>query len=94
MSPQTLEANSRSLCWYRCELLTTGRHFEKLVKKLRNMILTEISERGPQTNFAKTIVYIIRVLLVYLESAKTYTGPKIFRVLKRLGNTVIELCPI
>ena len=55
-----------------------------------NMILIEICECRPWTNFAKTIIYIIRVLLVYLESAKTYTGPEIVRVLKRLGNTVLQ----
>jgi len=30
---------------------------------------------------------MILILLVYLESAKIYTGPKIVRILKRLGNT-------
>jgi len=30
------------------------------------------------------------VVLVYLESAKICTGPKIFRILKKLGNTVLN----
>jgi len=32
---------------------------------------------------------MILVLFVYLESAKIYTGPKIVRILKGLGNTVV-----
>jgi len=34
------------------------------------------------TEFAKTSVYIILIALVYLESAKIYTCPKIVHVLK------------
>jgi len=40
-------------------------------------------------NRNNTSVCIILVVLVYLESTKIYTGPKIVRVLKRLRNTAL-----
>jgi len=60
--------------------------------KLRDKILNGIRECGRSTKFAKPSVYIILVVLVHLESAKIYTGPKIDRALKRLGNTGINPC--
>jgi len=42
---------------------------------------------GDEQKFPKTSVCIILVDLVYLESANIYTGPKIFRGLKRLRTT-------
>jgi len=44
---------------------------------------------GDEQKFPKTSVCIILVDLVYLESAKIYTGPKIVRGLKRLRTTVL-----
>jgi len=44
---------------------------------------------GEKNKFAETSVCIVLVVLVY-ESAKIYTGPKIVRVLKRLGNTALR----
>jgi len=61
-----------------------------LWNKLRDKILIEICGCGRWTEFAKTSVCIILVVLVYLESAKIYTGPKILRVLKRLRNTALS----
>jgi len=55
------------------------------------MIFIEICECGRKTKFAKTSDCIIVVVLVYLESAKIYTGPKIDSVLKDLGNTGLDL---
>ena len=73
---------NNSVCW-RLQAL-----FSKNVwNKLRDKILVEICECGWWTEFAKTSVCIILVVLVYLESAKIYTGPEIVRVLKKLGNT-------
>jgi len=48
-----------------------------LWNKLRDNILIEICECGRWTEFAKTSVCVILVALVYFESAKIYTGPKI-----------------
>ena len=53
----------------------------------RDKILIKICECGQWTEFAKISICIILVVLVYLESAKVYTGPKIVRVVKRLRNT-------
>jgi len=64
-----------------------------LWNKLRDKILIEICECVRWTEFAKPSVCIILVALVYFESAKIYTGPKIVRVLKRLRNTGIECFP-
>jgi len=61
-----------------------------LWNKLRDEILIEICECWRWTEFAKTGVYIIYVVLVYRESAKIYTSPKIVRVSKRLRNTNVE----
>jgi len=47
-----------------------------LWNKLRDKILIEICECGRWTEFAKTSVCIILVVLVYLESAKIFTGQK------------------
>ena len=55
--------------------------------KLRDGILIEICESGQWTEFAKTSLCIIFVALIYLESAKIYTGPEIVRGLKRLRTT-------
>jgi len=54
------------------------------------MILIEICECGRSTKFAKPSVCFILVVLVHLESPKMYTGPKIVRVLKRLGNADLD----
>ena len=76
---------NNSVCW-RLQAL-----FSKNVwNKLRDKILVEICECGWWTEFAKTSVCIILVVLVYLESAKIYTGPEIVRVLKKLRNTVLR----
>jgi len=45
---------------------------------------------GDEQKFPKTSVCIILVDLVYLESAKIYTGSKIVRGLKRLRTTVLK----
>jgi len=72
--------------------MTTGSLFDKLVKQTQpDKILIEICDCGRWTDFAETSVCIILVDVVYLESAKVYTGPKIVRVLKRLRNTGLEL---
>jgi len=72
-------------------MTTIGFLFVKLVKQTQpDKILIEICECGRWTEFAKTSVCIILAALVYLESAKVYTGPKIVRALKRLRNTAIE----
>ena len=72
--------------------MTTGSLFDKLVKQTQpDKILIEICDCGRWTDFAKTSVCIILVAVVYLESVKVYTGPKIVRVLKRLRNTGLEL---
>jgi len=55
----------------------------------RDKILTKICECGQWTEFSKTSVCVILVVLVYLESAEVYTGPKIVHVVKRLRNTVL-----
>jgi len=55
--------------------------------KLRDRILIEICESGRWTEFAKTSLCIILVALIYLESAKIYTGPKTVRGLNRLRTT-------
>ena len=60
------------------------------MKKLRDKIVIEIGKCAWWTEFAKTSVCIILVALVYFESAKIYTGPKIVRILKRLRNTEIK----
>ena len=59
--------------------------------KLRDKILIEICECGWWTEFAKTSVCIILVVLVYFEPTKIYTPPKIVRVLKRVRNTELHL---
>jgi len=41
--------------------------------------------------FSKTSICIILVVLVYLESAKICTGPKIVRGLKKLRTTVLDI---
>jgi len=45
---------------------------------------------GDEQKFPKTSVCIILVDLVYLESAKIYTGSKRVHGLKRLRTTVVE----
>jgi len=60
--------------------LKTSPNINKVVKQLRDKILIEVCGCGRWTEFAKTSVCIILVVLVYLESAKIYTGPKIVRV--------------
>ena len=63
------------------------------LNKLRDMILIEICECEGWTEFAKTSVCIILIVLVYLGSAKIYHGLKIVCVLNRLRNTaLIEKC--
>jgi len=59
--------------------------------KLRDKILIEICECGWWTEFAKTSVCIILVVLVYFEPTKIYTRPKIVRVLKMVRNTELHL---
>ena len=61
-----------------------------LWNKLSDKTLIEICECGRWTEFAKTSVCIILIVLVYLESANVYTGPKIVCVLKRLRNTELN----
>ena len=46
---------------------------------------------GRWTEYAKTSVCIILVVLVYLESAKIYTGPRIVLVFTRLRNTELDI---
>ena len=53
----------------------------------RDKIVLEVCECGQWTEFAKTSVRIILVVLVYLVSAEVYTGPKIVHVVKRFRNT-------
>ena len=55
-----------------------------LWNKSRDKILIEICECGVWTEFAKTSVCIILVVLVYLEPAKISTGPKTVHVLKKV----------
>jgi len=56
-------------------MTTIGFLFVKLVKQTQpDKILIEICECGRWTEFAKTSVCIILVALVYLASAKVYTG--------------------
>ena len=81
------------MCGNNSVLKTTGIIAKNLWNKLRDKIFVEIRERGRWTEFAKTSVCIILVVLVYLESAKIYTRPKIVRVLKRLRNTELEQTP-
>jgi len=45
---------------------------------------------GDEQKFPKNSVCIILVDLVYLESAKIYTGSKIVRGFKRLRTTAVE----
>jgi len=63
-------------------LMITGSYFDKPVKQTQR-----------QAEFAETGVWFILVALIYLESAKFYTGPclKIVRVSKRLRNIVNHL---
>ena len=44
-----------------------------------------------EQKFPKTSVCIILIVLVYIESAKIYTGSKIARGLKRLRTTDLSL---
>ena len=60
------------------------------MKQTQSRDLIEICESGRWTEFLKTSLCIILVALIYLESAKIYTGPKIVRVLKRLRTTVLR----
>ena len=65
-----------------CALTTTSPYFDKLVKQTQrkgshwNLWMRAMNE------FSKTSICIILVVLVYLESAKICTGPKIVRGLK------------
>ena len=59
-----------------------------LWNELRDKILIAFYECGRWTGFVKPSVCIILVVLVYRESAKIYTGPKIVRVFRRLKNTL------
>jgi len=72
-------------CWRPQTIIST-----KLWNKLKNMILIGICECGWSTKSAKANICIILVLLIYLESMKINTGPKIVRVLKRLGKTGVD----
>ena len=86
MSSQALEANGRSVCWYRCDLMTTGLYFDKLVKNTQKHDSLKFVNVGHKCILLK--LSIIQAPLVYLEFAKTYTGSKIVCVPERLGNCV------
>jgi len=79
------DSTSGDVRWRPQALISTNRW-----NKLRDRILIEICESGRWTEFAKTSLCIILVALIYLESAKIYTGTKIVRGLKRLRTTAIR----
>ena len=81
------DSTSGDVHWRPQTLISTNRW-----NKLRGRILIKICESGRWTEFAKTSLCIILVALIYLESAKIYTGPKIVRGLKRLRTTALRAC--
>jgi len=78
------DSTSGDVRWWPQALISTNR-----LNKLREGTLIEICESGRWTEFAKISLCIILVALIYLESAKIYTGPKIVRGLKRLRTTAL-----
>jgi len=62
-----------------CALTTTGPYFDKL----REKSIIEICEWDDEPD-------LLKLVFVLFSSAKIYIGPKVVRVLKRLGNTGIK----